>query len=73
MDDTLIAAREIDLNKKVYLSIKTNLITEKDFHNAMDGNVNNGGKYEYRLYKDPYASLLQVRLYCRPLLGTPKL
>ena len=52
MDDSLITAREIDLIKKVYISIETNLKTEKDFHNAMDGNVHNGGRYEYRLYKD---------------------
>lgn len=52
MDDTLITAREIDLNKKIYPDIKTNLKTAKDFYDAMDGNMHNGGKYEFRLIID---------------------
>ena len=35
MDDTLITAREIDLNKKIYIAIKSNLKTAKDFHDAI--------------------------------------
>ncbi len=49
MVDTLITAHEIDLKRGIYIAIKTNLKTAKDFNDAMDGNMHNGGKYEYQL------------------------
>lgn len=69
MDDTLITAREIDLNKKIYKAIKTNLKSERDFYNAMDGKVHNGGKYEYRLYENrKFVGLALLKVLGIPLI-----
>ncbi len=46
MYDTLITPYEIDLNKKIYIAIKTNLKTTDNFYKAWDGNLHNSGKYE---------------------------
>ena len=60
MSEIVVTCRRWDIEKEVYVSVKTKLETAEEFKSAFPGRVHNNGKYEFRLKMVGVYFLLRV-------------